>query len=534
MAVLGTKYLAVGALLLASSVVGAQAAPAKPTCDVGETAKGNAARATLNVNLAREATTPAVAMTNLKSAVKLTDHLEKGDDPVVNAYVLGTALSLWGNQPGIGLSPKRGDVGFTVNPEGTLDLPGTLDSLFKVVETARPVCADYTAYWRAGQKFYLDVVNGAINALNNEKLDSAEYFAMQANKLYAPSPYGSMVLGTVAQKRGDNAKAVLYWGQAADAAGKDTSYRDVRRQMLANIGGVHLNTANTATGAEKIAAAKKAAETYAQLLETPGTKGNYLYIGRQQLQAAYLLAGDTASAIKSYAALLANPSQYEYQDLLNSAVNAARLNRPEDAGKLFEATLAANPYNRDALFNVAVTYLTMEQNDKVAPIVTRLVAVDPANPENYNLAARAYLSLAKAAEKAKNSKLAAALNDSTVNWYNTGNKLPAEVNFREFSPTDKGVTIAGTVVDRRDKTEPDTPAPAAKPVKGKAAPAAKPAPKTYPPRPYTLVFSALDKSGAVVGTETVTTEALTPGKSARFSVSITGANVAAYKYTITE
>src|SRR4051812_22597553 len=131
MALLGRKCLAAGALLLASSIAGAQAAPAKPTCDVGETAKGNAARATLMVNLAREATTPAVATTNLKSAVKLVDHLEKGDDPVINAYVLGTALSLWGNQPGIGLSPKRGDVGFTTSPEATLDLPGTLDSLFK-------------------------------------------------------------------------------------------------------------------------------------------------------------------------------------------------------------------------------------------------------------------------------------------------------------------------------------------------------------------------------------------------------------------
>ena len=532
MAVLGKKYLAAGALLLAASVAGAQAAPAKPACDVGETAKGNAARATLMVNLAREAATPAVAMTNLKAAVKLTDHLEKGDDPVVNAYVLGSALSLWGNQPGIGLSPKRGDVGFTVSPEATLDLPGTLDSLFKIVEAARPVCADYTAYWRAGQKFYLDVVNGAISALNADKLDSAEYFAMQANKLYSPSPYGSMVIGTVAQKRGDNAKAIEYWGKAAEAAAKDTSYRDVRRQMLANIGGVYLNTANTASGAAKMDAAKKAAESYAALLEVPGTKGQYSFIGRQQMQAAYLLAGDTAAVIKTFAPLLANPSGYEYQDLLNSAVNASRLNRPEEAAKLFEATLVANPYNRDALFNVAVTYLTMEQNEKVGPIVTRLITVDPSNPENYNLAARAYLSLGKSAEKAKKSPMAAAYNDSTVNWYNLGNKLNAEVNFREFSPSEKGVVIAGTVLDRRDKIEAETPPQSAKAVKGKPAP--KPAAKTFPPKPFTLIFSALDKAGAVVGTESVTTESLTPGKSARFTVNISGANIVAYKYRVSE
>ena len=55
MALHARKCLAAGALLLTASVAGAQAAPAKPACDVGETAKGNAARATLSVNLARDA-----------------------------------------------------------------------------------------------------------------------------------------------------------------------------------------------------------------------------------------------------------------------------------------------------------------------------------------------------------------------------------------------------------------------------------------------------------------------------------------------
>ena len=284
MALLATKYLAAGAMLLTASVLSAQAAPAKPACDVGETAKGNAARATLSVNLARDAASPAVASTNLKNAVKLVDHLEKGDDPVTNAYVLGTALSLWGNQPGVGLTPKRGALGFNTNPEGTLDLPTTLDSLFKIVEVARPNCSDYTAYWRAGQKFYLDVVNGAINSLNADKLDSAEYFAGQANKLYAGSPYGDMVIGSVASKKGNNPRAIEYWSKAAEVAGKDTTYRDVRRQMLANIGSSYMDAANAASGADKVANARKAAEIYEQLIAMPGSRGSYLTGGRVQLQ----------------------------------------------------------------------------------------------------------------------------------------------------------------------------------------------------------------------------------------------------------
>ncbi|MDQ2666962.1 MAG: FxLYD domain-containing protein [Gemmatimonadota bacterium] len=537
MALFATKYLAFGVTLLVSSIAGAQAAPAKPACDVGESATGNAARATLSVNLAREATSPAVAGTNLKNAVKLLETAAPGDNAVTNAYVMGEALSLWANQPGVGLTPTRGSLGFATNAAATLDIPITIDSLFKIVETAKPNCTDYTAYWRAGQKFYLELVNGAINAMNGDKLDSAEYYATQANRLYGQSPYGTMILGGVASKRGNTARAVEYWTKAAEAANRDTSYRDVHRQMLANVGSAYLDQGGTATGAEKVAAYRKAAEVYSQLIAIPGTKGQYLTGSRQQLETAYLMAGDTAAAALVWAPLLANPSGYEYNDLLNSAVNAARANRSADAGKLFEATLAQNPYNRDALFNVAVTYLTMEQNDKIGPIVERLVAVDPGNPDNFNLAARAYLALGKAATTAKKAALAGAYNDSTVSWYNRGNSLPVEVTFTEFSPNDKNVTIAGSVLDRRDKIEANAqqPAAAAKPAKGaKAKAAAKPEAKTFPAKPVTLSFTALDKAGQALGTETVTTEPLAPGQRAKFKFTINVPNVAAYRYKIVD
>ena len=50
----------------------------------------------------------------------------------------------------------------------------------------------------------------------------------------------------------------------------------------------------------------------------------------------------------------------------------------------------------------------------------------------------------------------------------------------------------------------------------------------------TLKFDALDKGGSPIGSQTVTTEPLTPGKSATFSVKITAQNAVAYRYTIVE
>ncbi len=528
MALFGKTLTAVGALVVVASALGAQAAE-KPQCDIVNSMKGNVAKASLSFDMARQATGTPVAATQLKNAVKLAENPDRNDDPVSRAFVLGEALSLWLNQPGVGATPKRADVGFTTNADATIDLVGAVDSLFRIVETAKPNCGDFTAYYRGGQKFYLDLANNAINALNADKLDSADFYANQANRLYPGSPYGLMVLGSVASKRGNNPKAVEYWSSAAAVAAKDSAYRDVRRQMLSNVGSVYLNEANTATGAARMAAARKAADAYGQLVAVPGTRGFYAYGGRNNYQTALLLAGDTAAVVASYQPLIANPAAYEYQDLLNSAVNAARANKPADAAKLFEATLAQNPYNRDALFNLAVTQLTLEQNDKVSPVVTRLVAVDPANPENYNLGARAYLALAKAAQTAKKTSVAAAYNDSTLTWYNRGNKLPVEVTFSEFTPSDKQLVIGGSVLDRRDKIDDAT----AKPAKGKkgAKPAAKAA---LPPKAVTLKFEALDKTGAVVGSQSITTEALTPGKSAKFTVTIPATNAIAYRYTIAD
>jgi tetratricopeptide (TPR) repeat protein len=527
MAVFGKNLLASGLLLLAATAAGAQQTTA-PACDVGSNAKGNLGKASLAVDLARQAGTGPTAESQLKNTVKLVES-SPNEDAVTRAWLLGEALSLWLNQPNVGLSPTRGTVGFTSNPTASIDLVGTVDSLFTVVEKAKPNCADFTAYYRGGQKFYLDIANSAINALNADKLDSAEYYATQAHRIYPASPYGTMVLGNVYSKRGNTAKALAYWRVASEAAAKDTSYRDVRRQMLSNMGTIYLNRANSETGAARTADADSAAAAFAALLEVPGTTGPYLYGTRQTYQTALLMKGDTAAFVASYQPLIQNPSAYSYQDLLNSAVNAARAEKAQDASKLFAATLEQNPYNRDALFNLAVTYLTLEQNDKVSPIVTRLVAVDPGNPENFNLAARAYLAQGKAAQAKKNTAVAAAYNDSTLAWYTRGNKLPVEVSLSEFTPTDKDITLVGTVLDRRDKIDPASGSTAAK---GKTTKGAKAAAPKFDPKPVTLTFEAIDKTGAVLGTQSVTTEALTPGKSASFRVVVPAANAVAYRYTI--
>jgi len=543
------RVLPAAALLVATAgSLGAQATPAQPAqaqsaqpvCEASQPSGAVGVKASLTLQAASkdQKANPANAAKNLQTTVKTLEAPAKGAEELNRAYMLGSALALWLNQPGVGYTPKRSVVGFTTNPDATIDLPTTIDSLFKIVEASKPGCDYYTAYWRGGQQGYLDMVNNAIAALNADKLDSAQYYAMMANRLYSGSPYGAMVLGNIANKKNDNDEAVKQWQLAATAAAGDTVYRDVQRQVLGNIASVYMNTArdDKTPKPARAEAAKKATEAYNQLLAIPGTSGSTAAAARQNLQQALLLTGDTTAVTKSYAEMLANPTAFSSQDLLTSAVAAVRANKNADAAKLFENVLVVNPYSRDALFNLAVTHLNLGQNEKVPPLVTRLVAVDPGNPENYLLAARAYIELAKARKGPAQN----ATNDTTVTWFNRGQTLPVDVSFTELSPGEKEFVVAGQVLDRRDKaaeaarggtTTTTTRASAA----ARAAAAKKAAAKeSFAPKPVTLKFEALDKAGAVLGTQSVTTEALQPGKTASFKVTIPAANAVAYRYTVAD
>jgi hypothetical protein len=112
------------------------------------------------------------------------------------------------------------------------------------------------------------------------------------------------------------------------------------------------------------------------------------------------------------------------------------------------------------------------------------------------------------------------------------------VNFTEFNPGEKQLEIAGTVLDRRDKAaqvdQGGTASGTSAAAKAAAAKKAAAAAAAMPPKAVTLKFEALDKAGAVLGSQSVTTEALTPGKTAKFRVKIDAANAIAYRYTLAD
>jgi hypothetical protein len=174
-----------------------------------------------------------------------------------------------------------------------IDLYAAADSAFTMVERASPECAAVISQWRQ-QKPWLNALNGAINALNAGKLDSAELLAKRSLILDRKAPYAYSVLGSVAQNRKDWATANEYWKQTLAAAGTDTVYADVRTKTMYEIASAASDKADAATGAAKRAAAREAIKPWQDYI---AVANNDLLLADavDNVARMYSAAGDSAS-----------------------------------------------------------------------------------------------------------------------------------------------------------------------------------------------------------------------------------------------
>ena len=472
-------------------------APAGPTCEIDNGKPQAVARATFSMARAQSALKTGSAVKDLRDVVSLLSapSIEK-ENPVGRAYLLGQAYILLIDQPGITPITTRSSIGLTTDPTGTIDLFAAADTAWRKVEATSPGCAALGLQWRQ-QKPWLTVTNAAINALNANKLDSAEYLARRALILDRSSPYAYSVLASVAKSKKDYPTASEYWKKTLTAIGTDTVFNDVRDRTLYDAAYVTAERAGAATGAEKKALAREAINAWGELLahSTDDTQGTAAVLSLAKL---YIAAGDSLSIPKLYAPMIAQPARFGENTLMQAGVVASQYKHPQDAATIFGAVLARNPYQRDALNNLAASYIFINQYDKVFPIVTRLNDLDPSNPENWMLSAYAYAGLLKATKAGKLNKQ---YTDSLVYYNGKADKMPVKVSFTEFSRTSTETTLAGTIENRSTVA------------------------KTYP-----FSVDLLDRTGKVLGTETVSVGPVSPKGSKEFRIKSTTGGVAGYKY----
>jgi tetratricopeptide (TPR) repeat protein len=478
------------AVSLLPAIAGAQAAAAKCEIDDGKPKQLKDARDALVTS--GLITKPEDKKKQLLKAVGLVTSPQANANPVGRNWLLGRALVTFASSPDQPNVTTKGAVGYAGNPQESIDLLLAADSAFDVVEQAMPQCEVETEQYR--RILYVPLVNAAVNLYNAKQVDSAVATAKTALIIYPKSPVAYNVIGNAMQGKEDIPGAVNAFKQMLTAIGSDTAYADEKKQVMMNIAQLLAASAETAEGAKKVELAKEAAVAYqAYLKDYPGDGGAQSGLARVQI-----MAGDSASANKIYADMLSAPDQYSDMQLFEAGVNAARAEKSKESAQLFEAGLKKNPFYRDALFNVSVTYLQSGQLDKMPPILERLVTVDPNNPENYRVFVNYYQ------EKAKTEKVAAAkkvLNDSVLKYFKLFSEPTAKVTFNLFSHDGAKHTLGGTIEN--------------------LSPAAK---------TYTLKVDFLDNSGNTVATQEATVGAVDPKTSKPFRIAIEKEGVVAFKY----
>jgi len=463
-------------------------------CDPTANTKGDIAKAQFSMTRAIASIDKGNPTRDLQEVLRLVDN--GNDNPTARNYLRGEAYIIYLMQPNAQAVVQRGTLGLTTNPTATIDLYAGADSAFQIVEKASPECAATIAQWRQ-QKPWLNALNGAINALNSNQLDSAEMLAKRSLILDRKAPYAYSVLGSVARERKDWTAANEFWKQTIAAAGSDTSYADVRAKALYEMASATSDRAEAATGAQKRAMAKEAEKMW---LDYIATADNDLLLADalDNASRAYLAAGDSATMPTLYASILSNPSKYGELTLVHAGVVATRNGRQADAEKLFDAALQQNPYSRDAINNLAATYIQDSSYAKAFPLIDKLVAMDPSNPDNPLLYAFAYQGLYK---HTKDKKLQKIYTDSLIYFNSKSENAPVKLTVSEFSRRPNGTVLGGTVENRSSTS-----------------------------KTYNLSFDLLDKAGNVIGTETTSVGPVAPKSTGTFKITSLKGGAFGYRY----
>lgn len=474
----------------------AAAAGAGEGCEIDQNKPKELALATLSLTSANAAMNGGDPVKYLKDVIsRLNAPTFKNENPVGRAFLLSSAYVLLLEQPGVQAVSPRAAVGLTTDPTATIDLFAAADSAITVVEKSSPACAAFIAPFRR-QKAWLDVTNAAINALNANKLDSAEIYAKRSLTIEKNSPYPYTVLASIAKSRKNFPAMVEYSKQVVAAAGDDTAYTDVKERAQYELATALSDRVKAATGAEKKTLARDAIAAWTPLAVSQDMVQGTVAV--RNLQELYIAAGDSAQLGKIYAGMLADPSKYGEGSLLQAGVVASQLNRPDDAARLFDAALKRNPYSRDALNNIAASLIQANQVDRAMPYIDKLILLDPDNPDNYMLYAFAYAGKLK---KKVDSKTQRTYNDSLVYWNSKSEKLPLKVTFKEFSRNSDGTTLAGEIENRSTAA-----------------------------KSYNLTLEFLGPNGEVVSTETATVGPVAPKAKKEFRLQTTKTGIVGYRY----
>ncbi len=484
-------------LSLVSTVVAAQPGGVGPTCEIETNSPKELFLA--NVSIQKAATTEGAERQAAlrKTMQELTNRPERFRDKNVAGYhlVMSQALAFWIADENTSVVTTRSAVG-AMAPDGPIDLVEALNDSYKSIVDAMPECAADVKSYRTSEG-WLAVTRKALD-FSQTNPDSAAVFADYSLRLLPEdNPYPYQVLGIVSQRKGDLGGAIANWEKAIEASGTDSSYADIRQNSLYYAGLYSLTMARDLEGeAQKAALGRAVTAMNRYMADFSGSPEAATIM--QGLGEAYLTLGDSAKVAGVYAPMLASPSAYGDYALTMSGVLATQVEKVDDAIMLFEAAVAKNPYQRDALRNLAASYYTAEQFDKMHIPLDALVKLDPNNYDAWYMYAFGAQGRMQAATAAAEKKK---WTDSLIAYAAKADSLPVKVVVEEFERRPESASFGASLEGN-----------------------------TAAPKAQTFTVEFLDAAGNVVTTMTEEVDAIPQGERKTVRLQPQGEGIVAYRY----
>ncbi len=480
-----------------ASAAGAQPGGVTPSCDI----EFNSPKELFVANVAfqeaagKEGAERAVALR--KTMGELTNRPERFQDRNATGYhmLMAQTLSLWIADENTPVNTTTSAIGSRA-ADAPIDLVQATNGAFDAVIAADASCASNVATMRQSEG-WLAVTRKALD-LSQSNPDSAMVYANYSLALLpTDNPYPFQVLGVASQRKGDMQAAITNWEKAIEASGTDSAYADIRQNSLYYVGLYTLSMSRELTGDEQKAKLGAAVDAMNVYMRDFGSSPEAPTI-MQGLGEAYLTMGDSAKVAGVYAPMLASPSSFEDYPLTMGGVLATQVDRVDDAAALFEAAIAKNPNQRDALRNLAATYYTAKQYDKMAKPLDVLVSIDPNNYDAWSMYAfGAQGRMQDATVPAEKKKWT----DSLIVYAAKADSLPVKVVVDEFQRLPESVVFAARVEGN-----------------------------TAAPKANTFSVEFLDASGNVVTTATQELEAIPQGETKQVRLEAQGSGIVAYRY----
>jgi tetratricopeptide (TPR) repeat protein len=377
------------------------------------------------------------------------------------------------------------------------DVDGADSSFTRAAQLAPQCVTDINLHRR---RLWVPILNSAVDRMRANDPEGAKPFLRQANRIFTAEPLGFYYLGQVFANQAQRDSAIYYLERALAVAmdsanSANPSFADIRETGAFNIATLfHMEQQLDSAVAWYRAYRKENPNDVKAIAELASVLDQ---IGRQD------------EAIALYDTVLMRADSMPTLDVFQTGVAMFRAHRYQRAVEAFQKGLERNPNFRDALYNLANSYLAMaeeadstapkadlsriqrELGEKMTPVAERLVAVDPANVLSLKLLARSYQLRA--------------MSDTTLAVLQRADTLPIDVTVSTFTVTGptswelKGV-IANT--------------------------------KGQPVNVPQITFEFLSERGEVVRTVTIDPQTLAAEGLASIELHPEGAGIAAWRYRV--